>query len=166
MEFFDERGGSLVGGSGEDLCAALFVGQVKAQEGERGLAGFKGGVSRGEVGGGDDADFLELGAFDAHEGGVAELVGAGLNGEQGGGGHFDVLEPAVFELAEDLDAGGGDFRLEDECGVGDGEEFGEDDAGLTEAEVVGLEACEDEVGLFVADGGGEEAGDAEGVVGC
>ena len=40
--------------------------------------------------------------------------------------------------------------------MGDAEQFGEDDAGLAEAEVVGLEAGEDEVGRLGADGVGEQ----------
>ncbi len=41
--------------------------------------------------------------------------------------------------------------------------FGDDDAGLAEAEIVGLEAGQDEVGALRADGFGDEAGNAEGV---
>jgi len=87
-----------------------------------------------------------------------------LNREDGRSGQFDVLEPAVFELAEDFEAIGGLLDFEDQAGVGHPEKLGEDDAGLTEAEIVGLEAGENEIGLFVANGRREKAGYAEGVV--
>jgi len=51
--------------------------------------------------------------------------------------------------------------VEDQRGVGQVEEFGDDDAGLAEAEVFRLQAGEDEVGILRLDGGGEEAGYAE-----
>jgi hypothetical protein len=47
--------------------------------------------------------------------------------------------------------------------VGQAEQFGDDDAGLAEAQVFGLQAGEDEVGILRLDGGGEQAGYAEGV---
>ncbi len=110
--------------------------------------------------------FLGLGALDAHQRGVAELVAAGLNGEDGRGGELDGLEPAFFEFALDFDAGFGFLDVEDERGVGQAEEFGDDDAGLAEAEIFRLQAGEDEVGIFLLDGGGEQAGDAERVAGA
>ena len=69
-----------------------------------------------------------------------------------------MLEPAVFKLAQNLDAAIGLFDLEDQCGVGQAEELGEDDSGLAEAEVVGLQAGEDQVGLLVFHSCGEQAG--------
>ena len=47
--------------------------------------------------------------------------------------------------------------------MGDLEQFGEDDAGLAVAEVIGLKAGEDQVGVLGADGFGDQAGHAEGV---
>ena len=106
-------------------------------------------------------DFFCSGSLDAHERGVAELCAAGLNGEYGGSGEVDQLEPAFFEFAFGLDAGFGFFDVEDESGVRKTEEFGDDDAGLAEAQVFRLQAGEDEVGIFLPDGGGEEGGYAE-----
>ena len=107
-----------------------------------------------------------LGALDAHEGGVAELVAAGLDGEHGGEGHLDFLEPAFFEFALHLEAGLGFFDVQDQRGVRQIENSGKNDAGLAEAEVFGLQSGEDEVGLLGLDGGGEQAGDAEGIAGA
>src|ERR1019366_5705768 len=91
-----------------------------------------------------------------------ELVAAGLDGEQRGQRHVDVLKPAVFQLTLYAQAGGDGFDLHDDGRVGDAEEFGQDNAGLAEAEVVGLQAGEDKVGRLGADGVGEELGEGEG----
>ena len=61
------------------------------------------------------------------------------------------------------EAGVGLFDVEDERGVGHAQELGHDDAGLAVAEVVGLQAGEDEVGALRFGGGGKKLGDAEGV---
>lgn len=45
--------------------------------------------------------------------------------------------------------------------MGKAEQLSHDDAGLTVAEIVGLQACEDEVGVLGFDGRGEQASDAE-----
>ena len=55
-----------------------------------------------------------------------------------------LLRARVF-----LEAGGGLFDVQDQRGVGQAEEFGEDDAGLAEAEIFRLQAGEDEVGVFL-----------------
>ena len=107
-----------------------------------------GGRRAAELGGGDAAHFFGFGALDAHERGVAQLVAAGLDGEDGGSGQLDVLEPSFFELALDFEAGVVLFDVEDERGVRQAEQFGEDDAGLAVAEVVRLQAGEDEVGAL------------------
>ncbi len=83
-----------------------------------------------------------------------------------GVGRADLLEPAFFQFPLDGEAGVGLFYMQDERGVGQVEELGEDDAGLAEAEVFRLEAGEDQVGRFRRDGGGEQAGYAEGVAGA
>jgi hypothetical protein len=92
------------------------------------------------------AHFFGLGALDAHQSGVAELVAAGLDGEDGGRGQLDGLEPAFFELALHREAGVGFFDVEDERGMGQAEELGDDDAGLAQAEIFRLQAGEQEVG--------------------
>src|ERR1700723_1831322 len=126
----------------------------------------RGGV-RGKLGGGQLADFLRLGLLDAHQRGVAELVAAGLDGEHGWGGHFDLLEPALFEFSFDLDFSLAfeDFHMQDERGVGQADEFGEDDPGLTEAQVFRLQSGQDQVGALLLDRGGKQAGHAEGIAG-
>ena len=101
-----------------------------------------------EFAGRDASDFFRLRLLDAHQRGVAQLVDAGLNGEQRGQRHFDVLEPAVFEFALDLDAAPRLLRPHDDGGVRQPQHFGEDDAGLAVAEIVGLQAGEDQVGLL------------------
>ena len=108
-----------------------------------------GGRVGSELGSGKLAHFLGLGALDAHQRGVAELVAAGLDGEDGRRGQIDRLEPAFFELALDREAGVGFFHVENQRGVGQAEEFGDDDAGLAEAEVFRLQAGEDEVGALL-----------------
>ena len=45
--------------------------------------------------------------------------------------------------------------------MGDAEQLGEDDAGLAQAEVVGLEAGEDQVGGLGANGLGEQVGEGQ-----
>jgi hypothetical protein len=59
----------------------------------------------------------------------------------------------------------GFFYVQDQRGVGQAEQFGEDDAGLAQAQVFGLQAGEHEVGALLLDGGGEQAGYAQGVAG-
>ena len=107
------------------------------------------------------AHFLGLGALDAHQRGVAQLVSAGLDGEHRGQRQFDVLEPAAFELALYVEAGVGLLDGEDERSVRQAEQFGEDHAGLSEAEVVGLQAGQHQVGRFGLDGFGEQPRDRE-----
>ena len=120
-----------------------------------------GAAVHGQIGGSHCAHLLGLGALDAHQRGVAQLVAAGLDGEHGGSGQLDGLEPAFFEFALHGEAGVGLLHVEDERGVGQAEQFGKDDAGLALAEVVGLQAGEDEVGALRLDGGGQQAGHAE-----
>ena len=114
-----------------------------------------------EIGGGDFAELFCLRFFDSHERGVAELGAAGLDHEHGGQGEFDVLEPAFFEFAFDGDAAVGLLDVEDEGGVRQAHELGHDDTGLAVAEIVRLEAGEDEVGVFLFCSGSEELGNAE-----
>ncbi len=59
----------------------------------------------------------------------------------------------------------GFFDVQNERGVGQAEQFGDDDAGLAEAQVFRLQAGEDEVGILLPCGLGEQAGYAEGVAG-
>ena len=114
-----------------------------------------------EFSSGDLADFFGLGALDAHERCVAKFVAAGLDGEDGGSGQFDGLEPAFFEFALDVEAGVGFLDVENERGMGQTKQLGHDDAGLAVAKIVGLQAGEDEVGIFGLDGRGEQSRDAE-----
>jgi len=71
-----------------------------------------------------------------------------------------------FKLAFDFEAGVGFFDVQDQRRVGQIEHGGKNDAGLAEAEVFGLQSCEDQVGLLGLDGGGEKAGDAQCVAGA
>jgi len=71
------------------------------------------------------------------------------------------LEKPGFEFALDADAGIRFFQVHDDGGVGPAQQFGEDYAGLGEAVVVGLQAGEDEIELFVFDGGGDGSGGVE-----
>ena len=49
------------------------------------------------------------------------------------------------------------LHLHDDGGVRQAQQFGQDDAGLAVAEIVGLQAGEDQVGRFGPDGGGQQA---------
>ena len=158
-EFFNQHCCDFFGRAGEHLRGFFLCGQGDLSSDD------DGGGGGGEIGGGELLHFFGFGALDAHQRGVAELVAAGLDGEDGGGGELDGLEPAFFELAFDFEAGVGFFDVQDERGVGQAEEFGDDDACLAEAEVFRLQAGEDEVGVLLPGGGGEQARNAEGVAG-
>ena len=133
----------------------LLLGQGEFVEGDDG-SGFGAQLSGGEL-----ANFLQLRALDAHEGGIAQLVAAGLDGEDSGGGQLGLLEPTFFKLSFDVKARFGLFDVQDQGGVGQVEQFGEDDAGLAQAQVFRLQTGEDEVGRLGLDSGGEQAGDAQ-----
>ena len=97
----------------------------------------------------DDANLLGLGLLDAHQRRVAQLVDAALNREHGGERHLDVLEPAVLEFALHADARRLHFST---CmmmvACGNAEQFRQHDAGLPVAEIVGLQAGENQVRRF------------------
>src|ERR1019366_2211764 len=106
---------------------------------------------------------LVLGLLDADQRGVAQLVNARLDGENCWQRHVDVLEVPGFKLT--LYADGGVFLLDvhDDGGMRHAEQFGQDDAGLGEAVVVGLKAGEDQVEGLVFDRGGEGLSGVKGV---
>ncbi len=75
--------------------------------------------------------------------------------EQGGQRHVNELKESSFELALHSDAGLDLFDVHDDGGVRPAEQFGQDNSGLRVAVVVGLQAGEDQVELFIFDGGGK-----------
>ena len=97
-----------------------------------------------------------LGALDAHQRGVAQLVAAGLHGQHRRRGHFDRLEPPLFKLALHLDAGIGFFHVQDQRGVGQAEQLGNNDAGLAQSQVFRLQAGQHQVGILRLDGRGQQ----------
>ena len=111
-----------------------------------GLPGRPGGHSQAFRG--DAPHLFALGLLDAHQGGIAQLADARLDGEQRRQRHFHVLEPAVLQLALHADAARALFHLHDDGGVRHGQQLGENHAGLAVAQVVGLQAGENEVRVF------------------
>ena len=103
---------------------------------------------------GDTAEFLRLGALDAHQCGVAKLVAARLDRQHRGQGKLDGLEPAVFQFAFHAQAGLGLLHLQDQRGVRQAQKLGKDHARLAQTQVVGLQSREDQVGDLGLDGFG------------
>ncbi len=74
---------------------------------------------------------------------------------------LDPLEPAGFQLALEAHAAVLHFDLHDDGGVRQAEQFRQQHAGLAEAVIVALQAGQDQIELFLFDGGGERLGRAE-----
>ena len=73
-----------------------------------------------------------------------------------GGGQFDRLEPALFELALYLDAGLGLLHVQNQRGVGQAEQFGDNDAGLAQSQIFRLQSGQHQVGILRLCRGGQQ----------
>ena len=126
----------------EDLRALRLLRHIDAIEPDRS------GCRLGQLRRGNSSDLFGLRLLDAHQRGVAQLRRAGLNRQQRGQRHFDMLKPAVFQFALHLDPAAVRFDVHDDRGVRQPHHFGQDDAGLAVAEIVGLQAGQDQIGLL------------------
>ena len=111
------------------------------------------------------AQRLVLGLLDADQRGIAQLVDARLNGQHRGQRHLHILKEAALQLALHADAAVLGFDLHDDGGVRPAQQLRQQHAGLRIAEVVRLQAGEDQVEGFILDRRGKGARNVEGVQG-
>ncbi len=114
---------------------------------------------------GNGGDLLLLGLHDVGQGRVARYVEPELAGDQGRGLQLDDPFDAPFQFAFGGDRAVVIVEADEGGGAGEAELFGDRDADLGRAAVLGLHAGEDEVKAFVFGIGGDDRGDLPGVFG-